>query len=99
MRNRLILIVPTKLRRSGSSLRCMTTLLSSTLTMQPKMNCRKNERRPAQPIRDMTRQIGHASSSEEERKVESYPVSNWAWTTAHLHYDWMDLHAPFACLD
>lgn len=33
------------------------------------------------------------------RNVPSDSVRNWAWTTSHSQYDWMDSHAPFACVD
>ncbi|WP_153041172.1 hypothetical protein [Paraburkholderia monticola] len=29
--------------------------------------------------------------------VES--VAHWAWSPASSHYDWMDLHSPFASID
>ncbi|MBN3756005.1 hypothetical protein G3N95_23885 [Paraburkholderia sp. Tr-20389] len=60
---------------------------------------RKTTSTPAQPNRDLNQQINRARSSEDDQKVESNPVSNWAWTTAHLDYDWMDSNVPFAGLD
>lgn len=35
----------------------------------------------------------------ESREDAAHAVPQWAWSTARGHYDWMDSHAPFFCLD
>lgn len=66
---------------------------------KPKINYEANGKQVLYRSHDLNRQIGDGSSNNESRSVASNPVSNWAWTTAHTYYDWMDFHAPFACFD
>jgi hypothetical protein len=39
--------------------------------------------------------IGNGRLNEESHKIASNPGSNWAWASAHVHYDWMDSHDQF----
>ncbi|MGF6638248.1 hypothetical protein OKW38_000175 [Paraburkholderia sp. MM5496-R1] len=63
------------------------------------MNHGANGRQPLHAEHDVKERMQVGRSHDESRKVASHPVSNWAWATAHGHYDWMDSHVPFASLD
>ena len=63
------------------------------------MNYEANGRQPVHPSHDVNRKVGDGHSNNEGRRIASHPVSNWAWTTGHAYYDWMDSHAPFACFE
>ncbi len=63
------------------------------------MNYEANGRQPLYPSHDVKRQVGDGRSNDESRKNTFNPVSDWAWTSAHVYCDRMDSHAPFACFD
>ncbi|TDN57837.1 hypothetical protein [Paraburkholderia sp. BL10I2N1] len=41
----------------------------------------------------------HSGEKHCTRGASFQPSPRWAWTAASEHYDWMDNHGPFLCLD
>jgi hypothetical protein len=55
-----------------------------------------------QPVRaghDAKEGMRDCRVGEENSKISSHSLSNWAWATERGHYDWMDLHTLFVSLD
>jgi hypothetical protein len=63
------------------------------------MNFGANDRQAQHAERDVNTHVQDGRVGGEPRKAASHPAANWAWATAHRHYDWMDSHTPFASLD